>query len=198
MAAKAEQYRWSFVAYAVNKCPFSEEVIVRRSSRPLQRVIKEIDACRAADRPLSYRQLERLFSKLSPGERQQLTDYIITAYNAIDFAAALEFFDNSYENFLSALHSTTGSEYDLNEVFVGKDDRPYAQMVKILLVKKNLEDIHDFLSWDERSKYDLFLLLRKYTFVMGAQIAKFLHMSLKEANPACGVEVIDYQSDIEK
>ena len=182
LASKAEDSRWSFVAYAVSNHPFSESIDSRKARRPLLRAIKEVQACRKQNKPLTYNQLQRIFNPLEAKEKQQLTDYIISQYNAIDYPAALAFFDNSYENYLTALHSTTGSEYDLNEVFVGKTDKPYAQMSRILLEEKGYADIHEILSLSKQEKYDLFLLLRKRTSVMGTQIARFLHLPLVKAD----------------
>ena len=69
----------------------------------------------------------------------------------------------------------------LNEVFVGKSDKPYAQMTQILLTECGFEDIHQILSLDIKEKRKLFDILRKRTYVMGAQIARFLHLPLREA-----------------
>ena len=182
LADKAEEYRWSLVAYAASDHPFSEPIVPRKASRPLLRAIKEIQACRKEDKHLNYSQLRRLFSPLKPAEKQQLTDCIISQYNAIDYSAALQYFDGSYEQYLTALHSTTGSEYDLNEVFLGKTDKPYAQMTRILMEEEGFTDIHEILTLSKREKYDLFLLLRKHTSVMGAQIAKYLHLPLVQAD----------------
>lgn len=124
--------------------------------------------------------LQRMFSKLTWEECQQLTDFIISTYNVIDYSGTLELFDGSYEAFLSAAHANTGSEYDINEPFLGKTDKPFATMSRILLEEAHLDDIHDFLSWTPAQKYELFLLLRKHTDAMGEQIAKYLHLKLKK------------------
>lgn len=183
MASAAEDARWSLVAYAVSDHPFSQPIVLRTASRPMQRAVKEVLACREQDVPLKYQQLKRLFKPLLPAEKQQLTDFIISRYNCIDYAAALEFFDGDYERFLTALHSNSGSEYDLNEVFLGKTDKPYAEMTRILMEEKGYEDIHEFLSLDNTEKYELFQLLRKHTNVMAKQIAAFLHLPVTEIGP---------------
>ena len=183
LARYAEEARWSLVAYAVSDHPFSEPLVPRTARRPMQRAVKEVLSCRKEDIPLRYRQLQRIFTPLTAVEKQQLTDFIISRYNAIDYPAALEFFDGNYEQFLLALHSNTGSEYDLNEVFLGKTDKPYAQMTKILLKEKGFKDIHEFLTLDNPEKYELFLLLRKHTNAMAKQIARYLHLPIKEIGP---------------
>ena len=70
----------------------------------------------------------------------------------------------------------TGSEHDLTEACVGKSDKPYAQMTSITLSQTDIKDIHQILTMDKDAKWELFLLLRKKTDVMGEQIMKFLHM----------------------
>ena len=44
---------------------------------------------------------------------------------------------------LVAMHSTTGSEHDLNEVFIGKTDEHFAKMSAIVMRELKLEDIHE-------------------------------------------------------
>lgn len=181
LATKAEECRWSFVAYANSDHPYSEPLNVRKARRPMQRAIQEVITYRKEDKPLGYNQLKRLFKPLDNKEKQQLTDFIIVQYNAIDYDAALAFFDHSYEYYLTALHSTTGSEYDLNEVFVGKSDLPFAQMTRIIMEEKCFDDIHDILTLDNHAKYDLFLLLRRKTSALAEQICHYLHLPMKKA-----------------
>ena len=82
---------------------------------------------------------------------------------------------------LTAIHSTTGSEHDLNEVFVGKDDSWYRRMSEIVLAHSNLSDIHDMLGFPPDKKYTLFRLLRRETQATSEQIAKFLRIKLRKA-----------------
>lgn len=180
LVAKAEEYRWNFLAYAKSDHPFSEKLVIRKARLSLQQAVKEVKLQHEKGNPLSYAMLQRMFSKLTWEECQQLTDFIISTYNVIDYSGTLELFDGSYEAFLSAAHANTGSEYDINEPFLGKTDKPFATMSRILLEEAHLDDIHDFLSWTPAQKYELFLLLRKHTDAMGEQIAKFLHLKLKK------------------
>ena len=114
-------------------------------------------------------------------EGLQLTDFIITTYNCIDYEAAIRFFDTG-EDMITSMHATTGSEYDINEVFVGKSDAPYRQMTSFLLKNHLVEDIHDILPMTTDEKYDLFLRLRPQTEALDEQIARFLHMPLEKAS----------------
>lgn len=177
----AEQYRWNYLAYAGSDHPFSERLVIRRARWPLQKAVKEVRAQFKAGKPMDYAQLERLFRPLDRKEGLQLTDFIISTYNVIDYQAALRFF-GSYEQMLVALHATTGSEHDLNEIFIGKSDAHYNRMTSILLREGKVKEIHEILSLSVDEKYELFLLLRRETYATAEQIAAFLHMPLKKAS----------------
>ena len=181
LAAYAEDYRWTFIAYARSSHPFSEKLVIRDSSWNMRNAVREVKALHKSGKPINHAVLKRITAKLNEKEIRQLTDFIVVTYNVIDYKQALRFFDGSYERFLTALHSTTGREYDLNETFVGKSDKHYAQMVKVLLTAKRLSDIHDFLAWPDSEKKALFNLLRQRTQATPMQIYKFLHLPMLKA-----------------
>ena len=178
LIGKAEDYRWTFLAYAMSDHPFSQKLIIRDSRWPVQKAVKEIKAQFKAGRHLTYALLKRLYKPLTTDEKQQLTDFIISTYNIIDYNAAIKYF-NSYDDLLLAVHSTTGSEHDIKESFVGKTDKDYSTMVRIILRELQPKDIHDILALSKEEKYELFLLLRRHTYAMNEQIAKFLHLTVK-------------------
>lgn len=178
LTEKAEEYRWTFLAYAASDHPYSKKLVVRDSRWPVQKAVKEILSQFKAGRHLSYAFLKRLYEPLTSEEKQQLTDFIITTYNAIDYKAALKYF-NSYNDLLVAVHSTTGSEHDIKETQVGKTDKDYSAMVRIIMRELKPRDIHDILSLSKDEKYELFLLLRKHSYAMNEQIAKFLHLAVE-------------------
>ena len=127
---------------------------------------------------MNYALLRRLFNSLPDDrERNQLTDFIITTYSVINHKAAIRFF-GSYEEELIAAHASTGSEYDINEVFIGKSDAEYAHMRKVIRQTGRFKDIHDILSLPLPEKQGLFQLLREKTFAPAEQIAAFLHYPL--------------------
>ena len=181
LVSEAEQYRWNYLAYAVSNHPFSERLILRDARWPLQKAVKEVKAQFKAGKPMNYAELHRLFQPLDRIERLQLTDFIISIYNVIDYKAAIRFF-GSYEKMLLALHATTGSEHDLNEIFIGKSDTHYNRMTSILLREEKVHDIHDILSMTVDQKYELYLFLQHETQATSEQIAAFLHMPLKKAS----------------
>ena len=175
----AEQYRWNYIAYAVSNHPFSEPYRKENASRPMVRAVCSVKACHADGKHLTYAMLQRLLKPLGRKEQEQLVDIIITTYSVIDHEGAIRFFGN-YENMLLADHSTTGSEYDLKEVFLGKDDRWYARMANIVMKRYNLADIHDMLGFSSERKWELYQLLRQETMASADQIAAFLRMPLRK------------------
>lgn len=181
LAMKAEDYRWTFLAYAVSDHPFSEKLVLRNASWLLRNAVREVRSQHKMGKPLTYNQLRRMISKLYLQEREQLIDFIITTYNVIDYKEALRYFDGSFENYLTALHSTTTHEYDLNETFEGRSDTFYVQMAGILMRTKKLSDIHEFLSWPLNERQALYTLLRNRTLATPAQVCKFLHIPLVKA-----------------
>lgn len=180
LCERAEQYRWNYLAYAANDHPFSEPFRARDASNAMLRAIRVVEDRHARGLHLPYSMLQRMFRPLGNKERQQLVDIIITTYSVIDYQASIRFFD-SLDDMLTAIHSTTGSEYDLNEVFIGTDDSWYKRMAEIVMAHCNLSDIHDMLGYPPEKKYELFLLLRRETQATSEQIAKFLRIKLRKA-----------------
>lgn len=175
LAVKAEDYRWIFLAYAVSDHPFSEKLVVRRASSKMRHALSEVKSTFVKGKPMAYMQLKRLFSKLNSREKEQLTDFIIYTYNVIDYPAAIKYF-GSYENMLLAIHSTTGSEHDINEVVIGKSDAHYAKMASVCLKELGLKDIHDVLALDVEAKMEVFQLLQARTDALLEQICAFLRI----------------------
>ena len=178
LVSVAEKYQWNYLAYAVSDHPFSEKLVVRNVSWPLRKAVMEVKAQAQASRPMNYVMTDRLFAPLDRKERLQLVDFIITTYNVIDYEETIGYFD-TYDKMLIAMHATTGSEHDLNEVFIGKSDAHYNRMSSILLREGTVKDIHDILTLSVDRKFELFLFLQRETEATPEQIAAFLHMPLK-------------------
>lgn len=177
LVTKAEDYRWNYLLYGITSHPFSDEIIIRRASKPMRSAVRMVKAQFEKGIPMNYTLIKNLTEKLTATEQRQFTDLVISTYNVIDYGEALRYFD-SYEDMLTAFHATTGSEYDLNEIFIGKSDKPYSEMTRILMIECGFRDIHEFLSWDDSAKWELFRLLRVRTRVMNEQIGRYLHLAL--------------------
>lgn len=110
----AEDYRWNYLAYMVTNHPFSKDIVIRRSSKALCRAVKTVRAQFQNGFPMNYTLLKNITKDLTPEEIRQITDFIISTYNVIDYPQFIRFFDN-YADMMTSIHATTGSEYDLNE-----------------------------------------------------------------------------------
>lgn len=177
LVTRAEDYRWNYLAYSLSSHPFSDPLVIRRASKGLRTALKIAEAQFKAGRPLNYTLLKNLTKDLTPEEIQQFTDWVVSTYNVIDYTEASRYFDTLAEMFI-AIHADTASEFDLNETFVGKSDKPYAQMTRIILGTGKWNDIHEIIALDRESKLELFNLLRKQTGAMSEQIGKYLHLPI--------------------
>ena len=177
LCARAEEFRWNFLAYAVSSHPFSDPPIIGQASRSLKRAIKEVDLAESEDRHLRYAQLKRLLSKLNERERMQLVDHIISIYNPFDYDEIIKCY-GSYEDKLTAINSNTGSEYDIKEERYKFSDMEYVRMIDILHDAAGLKDIRKVTGLAIDEKMRLLELLRKHLSCGNLPIAKFLHIHL--------------------
>lgn len=179
LSKQAETYRWTFLAYASSKHPFSSKVVLRNVRWKLRKSVEEVRALHKLGKPLNYLRLHNLYDSLDKAESEQLTDYIISTYNVIDYEAALDYFGGNYDDMVHAMQVSTGSEHDLSETRIGKTDTCYNKMTNMILKKYGLEDIHEILSWPAAKKEELFWFLRMNTNYMARQICKFLHLPVE-------------------
>lgn len=179
----AEEYRWNFLAYATSDHPFSDKLVLRKARYPLHQAVRMVKRQHAKGNYLSYALLQHLFSPLTRPEKEQLTDFIISTYNVIDYQYCIRFF-GSLENMLISTHANTGSEYDINESFTGKSDAVYPQITRLLLASGRFKDIHDVLALSSKERMELFSWLLPRTDALPDQIAKYLHIKLVKAKPS--------------
>lgn len=178
LVKKAEDYRWNYLAFSQSDHPFSEKILLRNASMPLRRALNNVKRMRSEDRYLGYAFLNKMFASIeSDLERSQLTDFIISTYSVLDHIGAIRFFE-SYEQELIAAHATKGSEYDINEFFIGKSDACYARFSAILLKHGLCQDIHEILSWSPEEKQRAFTLILNETSTPWKQVAAFLHLTV--------------------
>ena len=186
----AEEYRWNFLAYAKSRCPFSEPIIMKKASNFLKSALQSVDNMIELNVPLKYSSLAFYKSRLSIREYEQLVDYMISSYLPFDFDELLSRF-KSYEDMIMAMHSTTGSEYDLNEA---RDDfslTSFMEMVQFLRSNYSDEYIRRMISMPLEEKFALSSALRKHTNASSSQIIKFLHIPVVERE----MEVFDNKRD---
>ena len=179
LCRKAIDYRWNFLAYAKSPHPFSSPIHLREASVPLKCAIRMVKAFHKQRNILNYRILERLFRTLRKDEIQQLTDFIISTYNVIDYEAAASWY-GSFDKMVAAFNVNTGSEYEMRETFVGKDDTVYGQLASHILGKWDLKSVKEVIVWPDERKLEALDTLVRETAVPYPQIAKFLHLKVKK------------------
>lgn len=178
LVVRAEDYQWNFLAYGNSSHPFSEKIVLREASMSLRRCLKRVEIQHKSGRHMTYPMLWSMFDSLvSEKERCQLADFIVTTYSVIDHESAIRFF-GSYENELLSAHANTGSEYDLNEIFIGKSDACYEEMAALVMQTGLFRDIHEVLFLPDDKKWKLFQWLCRKTSAPARQVAAFLHLPL--------------------
>lgn len=173
LCQRAEDYRWTFLAYAVSRHPFSGYLAIRSSSRPMRRALKVIDFYRSMEHPLIQPLLERLFKGLMEEEKEQLTDYIIAQYNCIDYETLMSFYGD-YETLCLAFASNQGKEYDIKEVFEPGTHLIYPEISSILVGKLGFSSVKDIFKLSPAAQTELYHQLIYRTHASERQIRKYL------------------------
>lgn len=175
LVSHAIEDRWNFMAYQLSPNPFSDKLIKRRSSYAMRMACRRVDYERKAGKYLRPTFIIDLMSKLDDREKEQLTDYIINKYNALDYLEGSRLF-GTFEKLRLAADSTTGSEYDIGEEFEISSDACYSEMLKICesrnLLSKDMRLLH--LSKEERKS--LIRELRRKTGATNRQLQKLFHL----------------------
>ena len=169
-----EEYRWGFLAYVDSPSPFSEKIILREASMKLRKALKIVDWNHAHGRYLNYAILRMVTSGLTSVEQEQLVDYIISKYNVIDHRRLIDMF-GSYDRMLQAMHSGTGSEYDLMEDYSKHPDTVYYDMIRY--VRENVfSDVRRVTVLQPGEKLHLASRLKMILAAQMWQCAKFLQL----------------------
>ena len=176
LCSYAEEYRWNFLAYALSAHPFSEPFVYGKASWRMKKAVREAKSRAASGDFLRYNFLERIYAGLDQRETAQLTDILVTLYLFIDYQTSIAFY-GSFDKMLAAIHSNTGTEHDIREVFDAGTDRVYAKMSMVIDKLGRYRNIREVTVAYPDEKVRLFRLLQEKTGATGRQIAKFLHMS---------------------
>lgn len=172
---RAEQYPWNFLAYADGRFPFASSVRLDKARAPMRRAIEEVKCTRKEEQPLNYAQLKRITTPLTPSERKQLYDVIVSVYNCVDYPDLFYRFGN-YSDLITAIHTTTGSEYAISEEFVGRSDLIYSQMTEFLLESRRIRSADDLLRMPEAERRELLDPLGFRTGASRRQLEKYLRL----------------------
>jgi len=174
--ARAEQYRWNFLAYMDSDHPFSDKVVIRRSSRGLRAALAMVRECRRQRVSLGYSFFGGIYASLAETERLQVLDYIVKCYNVIRYDD-LRLMWGSYNELCAALKVVGGAEHDVEDDSSQEDYRHYYQMLKLM---PQLSEV-DLAStrFDRMGKRELDRLAWEFARRVGAsrvELGKFLHL----------------------
>lgn len=170
----AEDCRWSLVAYLGSNHPFSEKIDLKKASAHLRRDLKSIDSFVRQNSVIPYNVLRKYYQGLSAKEKEQLTDYLVCQYCPLDRERILSFFEGSYDMLLTALHSTTGNDYDIKEDYGVSSHEPYTTLVNLCKrssFKSNLKKIQTI---PEKDKKHIAEILLGQSNCAKYEISKFL------------------------
>ena len=171
---RAEKARWSFLAYAAEKSPFSEKLRMDYARWELRKALKWVkDACQR-HRPLEYTILDEITKILSLREMQQFIDYTVRQYSCIDYAALIKYY-GSYDAMLVAVNSNTGSEYDMQEDTYAKDHRIYQKMITYLCTKRE-KTMKNILLLPQERRRQIGVELRYNLGASAKEVAKLLRL----------------------
>lgn len=176
LVRRADEDRWTFLAYYEREYPFSSKPIIRQSRKDLVDAIHLAEHEYKSGRPLSFPLLFQLFSKLTAPEQEQLTDFIIQRYFYFNRQACYELF-GSYDNMVKATEISRGADFDINEEFDPYSDVPYREMCKITAGYGLLDQGMPLFHLPESRLDRLSAYLRSRTNASNSQVSRFLHKS---------------------
>lgn len=174
LCSHAEDYRWNFLKYLLKPFPFSAEIPLAECSRQLRRCISIVNGASKAGRYLNYNRIRYMFDPLSEYEKEYLTDYIIKSYPLIDADRLLSYFED-WDQMVTAMHSTTGSEHDIKETFNKGSDQIYHDMMSYL-AEIGFNPVRNVITLPLDQKIQLAHELRLHTGAAPHEIKKFLHI----------------------
>lgn len=171
MFESAPEYRWNLLAYRDCQNPFSERIYREYRSSRMRKAMSRVDYCYSCGWFLNYTVLRSLFAGLDEVETEQLTDYIVSKYNFLDYRTLDRLYGN-HENLVLALKSTAGSEYDLAEEY--EDHSRYMKMAAAA-EKLGYSGVN-YETMDYREKNQLIRQLTRLVNPSRDQIRRFFHL----------------------
>lgn len=181
LCMKAEDYRWNFLAYYNNKHPFSEPIVLRRVSSKIRKSINYLNYYYSEGKYLNYCAQNIIFSDLDDVEREQVVDYIINLYNVIDYTMMVKYY-GSFDEYLTAVHSNTGSEYDIEEDWNKYSDAIFYKMMEVSRQMGYVGCNRKFHKMDEKELRRLVYIISNKTHADEILIARFLHLDVKQVS----------------
>ena len=177
MVKRAEDYRWNFLRYAQSSHPYSSPLQLETASKKLRRVLQEVRQHHQNGEWIRYRQWDRWIRDLTDPEIRQLTDYIITTWNVIDYHQAASYYGD-FDTMVRAFHDNTGSEYDIPEDRDQYSDAVYTECIRLLIKEKRITRVRGIPLLPREEKVALMQLLQQRTTASHRQILRLLHWHL--------------------
>lgn len=172
---RAEEWRWNFLAYAESKNPYSEKLVLAKSSAKMRRAVEGVKFYHNHFRPLLWFELDSLLDPLDSKEKNQLTDFIIRTYSVIDFERAISFY-GSYEMMTKAFSYTSGSEHKIRNEYDHCSGLDYKILANRFACDKRFQDIRDYLGSPFETKIDYLNFLMSCCKVKERHARRFLHI----------------------
>ena len=144
----------------------------------MRKALRIVDWHQSQGKYLTSSLISELMREMTSEEKEQLVDHIIVKYNVIDYDSLLKLF-GSYEQMLTAIHSTTGSEYDLDEYIDRLSDSVYMNMIQCLR-RSYGEKVRKVTVLSSKEKFELADYLHLHTSAHMKQIFKFLHLEARK------------------
>jgi len=167
----AMEERWSLLAYADNQHPFSPFIRECDCSPLLKKALRLVDRRASKLKAIEYTDLDSILPNLSPKEREQFIDYVISRYQWINYTIPISKF-GSLDKLKLAAESTSGHEYDLHEDYSPLTDVAYVSLPKLSQEKGFVNRIF---SMEKKEQTKLILSLsRRYGF-HPEQLSAFFH-----------------------
>lgn len=166
-------YKWTLLAYRESSHPFSNPIPRRcEMSRGLKTALDQIDTLKKGNLYISYSSVARIFKKLSPSEKVQVVDYIISRYNFMDYGKMDSLF-GSWNDAMAVFEASAGGDPDIPE-----DWEDYSKYLEMIEICQNAGfDMKRFCPQElEEDRVDgLFRLLSSSVTATPKQVRKFLH-----------------------
>ena len=172
LCERSEDYRWTFLAYAKSRHPFSIPLILSKAPSRLRKAIKIVNYYHSIGKYLSHPRIETLFRCLSLSEKQQLIDYIITIYNCIDYDRLFSLY-GSYDQACLAFASNQGNEFSIHEEFTPGSHKAYINISQFLIKKLGFKRVKDVFLLSEEQKRNLAQVCYKMNIASSRQIEKY-------------------------
>jgi len=170
----AEGYQWNFLKYSMESNPFSVRIPLNKARRQYRMAIDIVNHFASRNKPLNYHTLDLAFNGLTTDEQRSLTDYIISAYQCIDYSV-FESYYNNHEQMLAAFKASSGKEYDINEYAGPSSYREFQLLYKASVSMGYSGQNRTFFTMTEEEKKKLFWELAIKTGVSHYSIQHYIH-----------------------